>query len=421
MSRPKKAWSKVFTAAGVAVRVYERAPGSLLYREVRLEDGAKDRKSLGHRDRTRAGEQALELARRIYELRSAGQITALTIGQLFAMYEAHQLPLLSADRQAIVRRTFLGYFRRHFARDLALDDLNQTHVDSYVAARRSLALRSAKHRGVLTAPRDGTIRSELKWFKSVIRWARRYKVNGRPLLRTDPREGLELLREKNVRRPVASEARYVATLKVAARADHAGRLACMLAIARYTGRRVNAICQLRASDVALSRDAVRRALAAGGEDERRADHMPHGAIRWAAANDKQGFEELTPISKPARAAIERYLRAHPRVANAFLFPNLRRADEPISKIGADHLLRRAELLANLPKLDRGLWHAYRRLWASERKHLPDVDTAKAGGWRDLTTMRESYQRSDPATVLQVVENAPSGHTLDTPKTQRADG
>jgi integrase len=412
MARPKKPWSKNFEAAGVRVRVYEREAGSLLYREVRLDDGTKDRKSLGHRDRGLAGDQATELARSIYELRSAGQLSALTIGELFTLYEAHRVPSLSAKRQEIVRRTYLGYFRRHFARELVLEDLTQTHVDAYVVARRAGAIKSPKHRGVKTTPRDGTLRAELNWFRSVVRWALGYKVNGRRILRSNPFDGLALVREKNVRRPVASEDRYKRTLVVADTIDRRGRLTCMLALARYTGRRVNAICQLRASDVALSRDAVLRMLAGSGQDERLADHMPHGAIRWAAASDKQGFEELTAISKPARAAIERYQRAHSRVAGAWLFPNAKKPDAPISKHAADNLLRRAELAAKLPKLDRGMWHAYRRLWASERKHLPDVDTAKAGGWRDVVTMRQAYQRSDPATVLRVIELAPDPAEAD---------
>jgi hypothetical protein len=86
----------------------------------------------------------------------------------------------------------------------------------------------------------------------------------------------------------------------------------------------------------------------------------------------------------------------------------------VHKNTASYWLRRAEQLAGLPKPERGLWHPYRRAWAVERKHLPDPDVAKAGGWRDLATMKQSYQRSDPATVLKVVENAPAGHTLDTP-------
>ena len=68
-------------------------------------------------------------------------------------------------------------------------------------------------------------------------------------------------------------------------------------------------------------------------------------------------------------------------------------------------LLKAEGLAGLPKLDRGTWHPYRRLWATERKHLPDGDGAHAAGWKDTRAMKISYQRADPATVLRVVEHA----------------
>ena len=30
---------------------------------------------------------------------------------------------------------------------------------------------------------------------------------------------------------------------------------------------------------------------------------------------------------------------------------------------------------------------YRRLWASERKHMPDIDVAAAGGWKDSRGIR----------------------------------
>jgi hypothetical protein len=80
---------------------------------------------------------------------------------------------------------------------------------------------------------------------------------------------------------------------------------------------------------------------------------------------------------------------------------------------ASHVLRRAEERAGLVKLERGAWHPYRRLRAVERRHPPDVDVARAGGWRDLVTMKRSYQRADPVTVLRVVEDAPPGHIRDT--------
>lgn len=49
-----------------------------------------------------------------------------------------------------------------------------------------------------------------------------------------------------------------------------------------------------------------------------------------------------------------------------------------------------------------LWHAYRRKWAAERKHLPDKDVAQAGGWASLESLKKSYQQADEATMLYVV-------------------
>ena len=50
----------------------------------------------------------------------------------------------------------------------------------------------------------------------------------------------------------------------------------------------------------------------------------------------------------------------------------------------------------------GLWHAYRRKWAMERKHLPLRDVAAAGGWKDVNMLLEVYQQADEASVLAVM-------------------
>jgi len=65
-------------------------------------------------------------------------------------------------------------------------------------------------------------------------------------------------------------------------------------------------------------------------------------------------------------------------------------------------LLKAEELAGLEKLNGSLWHAYRRKWAIERKHLPDADVAAAGGWANLNTLRLVYQQADQETMLKVV-------------------
>ncbi len=69
---------------------------------------------------------------------------------------------------------------------------------------------------------------------------------------------------------------------------------------------------------------------------------------------------------------------------------------------ADKWLRKGETLAELPSQRGTLWHAYRRKWATERKHLSDVDVAAAGGWKTVDTLKTAYQQADPETMLLVV-------------------
>lgn len=46
---------------------------------------------------------------------------------------------------------------------------------------------------------------------------------------------------------------------------------------------------------------------------------------------------------------------------------------------------------NLDPQEGTLWHAYRRLWASSRKDLPDVDVAQAGGWSSLEALYQDEE------------------------------
>ena len=95
-----------------------------------------------------------------------------------------------------------------------------------------------------------------------------------------------------------------------------------------------------------------------------------------------------------------------------LFPAPRAKEEhergkipkPWTRHYARALLERAERAAKLPKIDGGDFHPYRRKWATERKHLPNVDVARAGGWseKDPRALKTSYQRVDDATLLAVV-------------------
>ena len=89
-------------------------------------------------------------------------------------------------------------------------------------------------------------------------------------------------------------------------------------------------------------------------------------------------------------------------ASPFLFPSPRNPAHAVSKDLASEWLERAEALAKLPKLDGSLWHAYRRGWATARKHYPAADVAAAGGWKTRETLERIYNRADPETTLKVI-------------------
>ena len=65
-------------------------------------------------------------------------------------------------------------------------------------------------------------------------------------------------------------------------------------------------------------------------------------------------------------------------------------------------LLEAEELAGVPKQQGASWHAYRRAWATARKHLPVTDVAAAGGWKSIVTIQRCYQQADEKTMLSVV-------------------
>lgn len=426
----KKRWSKMIEESGLAVRLFERAGSSAVWYSV-IENGEKIRRTLKTRDRTVAEDRAREIAKELATARLIGlRSNALMLNQLFAAYRRHRLPTLRPYRQRYAE-TYIAMFVEAWGPDLPVLDVDQTRVDTYVAKRRSLEVtplafeldeagRIRRGGRRPTPPRDGTLdRGDFAWLSAVFNWGRRHRINSKRLLTENPLHGLTWPRERQPRRPVARHERFVATMKHVEKVDAKGRLRCILALARYTGRRESAICNLRADDLLLSERRVLAALAEAGMDEAIAEHMPHGAIRWRSEADKMGLLFISPISKPAKEALEAYLSDNPRVGDVSLFPApgpIRKKGKgekpaepkpkkPISRHLATKWLLRAEALAGLPKLERGTFHPYRRLWATERKSYPDVDVAYAAGWKDTRAMKVSYQRADAATVLRVVEGA----------------
>jgi integrase len=160
-------------------------------------------------------------------------------------------------------------------------------------------------------------------------------------------------------------------------------LADILVIAEGTGRRIGAVRRLSIANIRL-------------------DEGQHGKICWPAETDKTGKAWLTPISPDLRMRLVKVIRSRQGLGNAPLFPAPRNVNEAIDRETLAHYLRKALRAAGLPRLPQDSFHGLRRKWAVERKHLPDADVAKAGGWRSINTMKRSYQLADEAGVLEAV-------------------
>jgi integrase len=103
-------------------------------------------------------------------------------------------------------------------------------------------------------------------------------------------------------------------------------------------------------------------------------------------------------------ALKKRTLAGQGIGLAWLFPRPGDPSRPVRYEEASQWLRQAEKLAELEPQDRSLWHAYRRMWATARKHLSVKDVMEAGGWKSVEALQQSYQHADEETLLHVVLN-----------------
>ena len=157
-------------------------------------------------------------------------------------------------------------------------------------------------------------------------------------------------------------------------------------MANTSGRRIGAIIKLAFEDLRLEKTET----------------APYGAILWPAKSDKKKKARLAPLAPSARAAIDRIIADRPGIGSVPLFPAPNDPTVPMSRHLADSWLRKAQDVAKVESQKGGLWHPFRRKWATERKHMPDADVMAAGGWQSLDALKRSYQHEDEATMLRVV-------------------
>jgi integrase len=361
-----KLWAKSIGERGNRVRLYEARPGGNLMRSLFV-NGKEDRRSLGHSDREQAVLDAyLLLAGRPTRIAAAGESRSfLSLNRLHATYLSSPQHAAKKPRTRREDRRKLDRVIGFLGPERDVGSLSESDVCRYSQKRR---------RGGV---RDGTIGADLLALVNALNWATRERDScGRRLLSENPLRGVALPKEKNVRRPVVTDIEFKCLLAVAEQVSPLLGLA--LQVAEATGRRLSAWRQLQWADVDLAA----------------------GAIRWRAETDKKGYEQTVPITP----TLHRALADARRTSRVWVFPSPCDSRRPCSRDRFDRWLRRAYTVSKVTKRPGGLWHAFRRKWATERKGLPLADVAAAGGWRDTQTLLRSYQLADEATIRNVVLN-----------------
>lgn len=374
-----KTWRKSLGERGLRVVLFERKPGGPLYREVWI-DGqrAASKKSLRHRDRQRAEADGYRLLARLKSHQDARDRRDLTLETLFDMYVESPAHRAKKDRTRREDERKLEWVVHGLGPERSVRSLSPDDVERYTQARLRGECATGKRVGARTVAAD------LKALSTMLNWATRERDRqGEPLLTFNPLRGVRLPREKNPKRPVETYDRYLKLMDVAETVDP--RLPLAVTLAESTGRRIGAILKLRREDLDL-------------------DRLPHGWVRFRAEHDKTGHEQWVPMTQLARRVVLEHLQRVP--AEEWLFPGERSADKPVGVSVMSRLLADAYEEADLARLEGGLWHPWRRKWATERKGLPLKDVAAAGGWSDTATLLRSYQQSDEATLTHVVLEAP---------------
>jgi integrase len=161
-----------------------------------------------------------------------------------------------------------------------------------------------------------------------------------------------------------------------------------LVLVEATGRRIGAVRQLRRADLQLSE----------------ASGFANACIRWRWMSDKKRRERWVPIPRALAALLHVLLRGLGVVGEAPVFAQLHTPSKAVSRDELSKWALEAEEAAQLPHLEGGLWHPFRRKWSKERKHLPELkDVMAAGGWTDIKTFMDSYNEPDFDTMLAVME------------------
>lgn len=371
----------------------------MFYRDVWLPGRGYNRKCLDVRDRGEAERLGRELLAKLSSQATAAPISRrLTLGELWRRYQQGRQAFHSNSVR--VRAEAAGKARAllaHFGADCDVRDLTADDQTAYVTARRAGGIRLGPgEEDVTQRVRARVVEADLALLHRMLRWATTVRVDGERLLDVNPLMGVRKVREANPRRPVATWERFEATRRamqqLASEATtDAGRQRWIraefaLVLAEATGRRAGSIRQPRWEDCDPERHE----------------------ILWRTEADKRGCEWRVPMPTRLVDDVRRFQHALAAVGG-WVFPSEQNPAQPMDRHAFRAWLEQAEAKAGLPKLSGGLWHPYRRKWATERKGLPLPDVAAAGGWKDVTTLMTCYQHATTDALFAVMNDERKVH------------
>lgn len=382
------------------VRLFQKRPNGMFYREVWVTGRGRDQAAMLTHDRDEAERLGRALLTELSTGKEAQLPERLTLGALWQQYQKEWVTYL--DNKAETRRDdearakiLLAFFGEQCeVRTLAAKD-----QAAYTARRKAGGIKLPD--GVVTRKvRARSAEMDLVLLHSMLSWATIVRLsNGARLLDANPLSGVRRDREQNPVRPVASWERFERTreamqeLQREAADRHAAdekpvlaeleetrwvKMELALVLAEATGRRLGSIRQLRWEDLDFQRNT----------------------IRWRAEFDKKGKEWVVPMPNSLADELKEF-RKRLGTISGWMFAGERKPDQ-LDRHLFDKWLHVGEKKAELPKLLGGLWHPYRRKWATERKHHSLKDVAAAGGWKDTETLLTCYQHPDAETLLAVM-------------------
>lgn len=257
-------------------------------------------------------------------------------------------------------------------------DIKPSHVQKYLAHRVA-----GGH-----APAG---RGDLVALSIACNWAEGEKlIADNPLASEHARHAMRIKREPA--RPFVTPDRFDKLKAVAHQLPAAFGL--LLDIAWHTGHRITAILELRWEQISFeqTKDA------------------PHVTIRWYAGkpSDRKKHDHILPMNEKAASALIAYqnqvqstLKKRAEIGGAVgsVFASPNDSNQALARWGPKRWMRKAEGPAKLHPLKQGLWHPFRRGWATARKHMPVQDVAKGGGWTDTATVTKCYQHATAKETL----------------------